>query len=201
MLQNFRHLIQRNGTAVLELVAEDRGQQLRLERRVIDRRGSAQRCDRGDGAVAKGDAHLLGRILPGRMGERPRVDVDLHPAGNIVTSLRESGDLTVTETVELLDEIVGAEDDAAFQRREVSEDARWQRQAPDLELPDRLLVDVQRQDRDRRENDHDRDADRLKNSAPARKTCVEGGHGLMGNNCKVASTSFPPRVTAIGVED
>src|SRR3954469_22743685 len=123
VLQTLRHLIERDGTAIFELVVEDRRQQLRLERDVVDRRGLTERDYRGDAAAVKRNAHRLRWILPGRMRKRPRVDVDLRRAGNVVADLRERGRLAVAETIEFLREVVRPEDDSGVQRSEVGEDA------------------------------------------------------------------------------
>ena len=175
ILQRLRHLIERDRTPVFELIVEDRRQQLRFERGIVDRRRAFQRDHRGDAAAVKRDAHRLRRILAGRMRERPRVDVHLRRTGNVVASLGESADLPVAEAIQFFREVVGPEDDAAAERREVGEDPRRQRQAANLELSDRLFVDVEGQDRDQHEHDDDRDRDHLKDGAAARETCVERG--------------------------
>src|SRR5205823_980996 len=108
-----RNLIERYRTPVFELIVEDRRQQLGLERSVVNRRRTFQRDYGGDAAAVKRDAHRLRRILPSRMRERPRVDVDLRQTGNVVAGLRQRSDLPVAETIEFFLEIVGTEDNAA----------------------------------------------------------------------------------------
>src|SRR5205085_10141886 len=99
VLQRLRDLVQRDRQAVLELLAEDRREELRLERGVA-------RGDALDGVAAKGDVYLLRRIAPRRMREGAREDVDPVPAGDVVARLRERRRGAIAEAVEFLEEIV-----------------------------------------------------------------------------------------------
>src|ERR1700693_1976652 len=102
VLKTLRNLVERNRLTVFQLIAEDRRQQLRLERRVVDRPRLPERDDRLDAAGREVDADRLLRILTARMTERPRVDVDLLLARRVVAGLTQGAVLPVTEPVELL---------------------------------------------------------------------------------------------------
>ena len=123
VLQMLRHLIERHRAAILELIAEDRCQLLRLERGLVQRPRIAQRDHRIDRRPAIGNADRLRLILPAGMGELARVDVHVAVRGDVIAGLLKSLCLAISEAVELFEKIVARNDHAGMQRREVRVDA------------------------------------------------------------------------------
>ena len=119
VLQRLRHLLEFYGAPIFELLAEDRRQQLRLERGVVD-------VDRRDRAAAKRDVHALRVVMARRVRELARVDVDRIAAADVLARLLERFHRSIAEAIELLEDVIGLECVAGLERRVVGEDARRQ---------------------------------------------------------------------------
>src|SRR5207253_11148202 len=114
--------------------AEERGQEVGLERGVVERMRFGERDDALDRRAAERDAHRLRWIVARWMREGADVDVRRAFADGVVAGLGDAVRLrAIAEALELLGEIVGGQGQARFERRVVREDARRQRETADLE--------------------------------------------------------------------
>ena len=190
VLQRLRHLVQRDGAAILELIGEDGREQLRLQRGIVRVAGLVERHDRIDGAAAKDDADRLRRIVAAGVAEGAGEDVDLAAARHEVAALRQRVALAIAEALELFAEIIGRQQRAGLERHVVGVDARRQREAAHFERGDRLLVNPQREGDEEDDKDGNEGEESLQDSVPTRQAWCGSGHRLLRRNCKVASTFF-----------
>src|SRR5207245_9656059 len=94
----------------------------------------------------KGDANGLRLEAASRMCELPRVDVDLAAFRRVIATLRDRLHLAITEAIEFFEEVVVRDRAARLQHRVIRIHAGRKREPAYFELPDRLRVQLKRDD-------------------------------------------------------